>query len=232
ETTLRLLHPFMPFLSEDVWQRLPRGGERGRGSTESIVVAPLPKAGRKGRDEAAEREMTHVTGVVSAIRTARSESRISPALEVEVTVRPSPEAADLLMAATPLIGALAKARVTVAPDAERPPQAAHVVASGIDVYVHLAGVVDLTAERARLGKEIEKARKEIAFLEGKLARADFVEHPPPRARQGRGEPAHVRRPSTARTSRPGAPALPRGCGGHRRCAPDIRRAVRGHTMAE
>jgi valyl-tRNA synthetase len=179
ETTLRLLHPFMPFISEDIWQRLPRGGEADGGSTTaSIVVAPFPKAGRKGRDEAAEREMTHVIGVVSAIRTARSESRISPALEVEVTVRPSTEAADLLMAATPLIGTLAKARVTVSPDAERPPQSAHVVASGIDVYVHLAGVVDLAAERARLGKEIERARKEIAFLEGKLGRADFVQHAP------------------------------------------------------
>jgi len=178
ETTLRLLHPFMPFISEDIWQRLPRAGGGGRGPTESIVVAPFPKAGRKGRDEAAEREMMHVIGVVSAIRTARSESRISPALEVEVTVHPSEEAADLLMSATPLIGALAKARVTVAPDAERPSQSAHVVASGIDVYVHLAGVVDLAAERARLSKEIERARKEIAFLEGKLGRADFVQHAP------------------------------------------------------
>jgi valyl-tRNA synthetase len=178
ETTLRLLHPFMPFISEDIWQRLPRAGEVGAGPTESIVVAPFPKAARKGRDEVAEREMTHVIGVVSAIRTARSESRISPALEVEVTVRPSAEAANLLMAATPLIGALAKARVTVSPEAERPPQSAHVVASGIDVYVHLAGVVDLAAERARLSKEIERARKEIAFLEGKLGRVDFVEHAP------------------------------------------------------
>jgi valyl-tRNA synthetase len=52
------------------------------------------------------------------------------------------------------------------------------VASGIDVYVHLEGVVDLAAERARLGKEIERARKEIAFLEGKLGRSDFVQHAP------------------------------------------------------
>jgi valyl-tRNA synthetase len=53
-----------------------------------------------------------------------------------------------------------------------------VVASGIDVYVHLEGVVDLGAERARLGREIERARKEIAFLEGKLSRPDFVERAP------------------------------------------------------
>ena len=175
EATLRLLHPFMPFLSEDIWQRLPRAKAK---DGDSIVTAPFPKAGRKGRDPEAERGMAPVIEVVSAIRTARSESRISPALELAVTVRPSPEAIPLLTAAPPLIGALARARVTVAPDATRPPQSAHVVASGIDVFVHLAGVVDVAAERGRLGKEIDRARKEIAFLEGKLGRPDFVERAP------------------------------------------------------
>ncbi|HTY76485.1 MAG TPA: valine--tRNA ligase [Candidatus Bathyarchaeia archaeon] len=175
EATLRLLHPFMPFLSEDIWQRLPRAKAK---DGDSIVTAPFPKAGRKGRDPEAERGMAPVIEVVSAIRTARSESRISPAVELAVTVRPSPEAMPLLTAAPPLIGALARARVTVAPDATRPPQSAHVVASGIDVFVHLAGVVDVAAERGRLGKEIDRARKEIAFLEGKLGRPDFVERAP------------------------------------------------------
>src|SRR5215470_13451617 len=175
EAILRLLHPFMPFLSEDIWQRLPRAKAK---EGDSIMIAPFPKAGRKGRDPEAEREMAPVVEVVTAIRTARSESRISPAVELEVTVRPSPEAAAPLTAATPLIGALARARVTVAPEAVRPAQSAHVVASGIDVYVHLAGVVDVGAERGRLAKEIERARKEIAFLEGKLSRPDFVERAP------------------------------------------------------
>jgi valyl-tRNA synthetase len=122
--------------------------------------------------------MAPVIAVVSAIRTVRSESRISPAAELEVTVRPSPATAKTLEAAAPLIGGLARARVRIAPGAERPPLSAHVVESGVDVFVHLQGVVDVSAERARLGKEIDKARKEIAFLEGKLARPDFVERAP------------------------------------------------------
>jgi valyl-tRNA synthetase len=178
ETTLRLLHPFMPFISEEVWQRLPHGKDAAAMGDRSIMVAPFPKAGRKGRDLAAEQAMAPVIGVVSAIRTARSESRVSPAAEVEVTVRPSSETAQALEAARSLIAALARARVTVSAQATRPPQSAHVVASGIDVYVHLEGVVDLGAERARLGREIERARKEIAFLEGKLSRPDFVERAP------------------------------------------------------
>ena len=178
ETTLRLLHPFMPFISEEVWQRLPHGKNAAATGERSIMVAPFPKAGRKGRDLAAEQAMAPVIAVVSAIRTARSESRVSPAAEVEVTVRPSSETAQALEAARSLIAALARARVTVSAQATRPPQSAHVVASGIDVYVHLEGVVDLGAERARLGREIERARKEIAFLEGKLSRPDFVERAP------------------------------------------------------
>ena len=178
ETTLRLLHPFMPFISEEIWQRLPHEGPSGPEAARSIVIAAFPKAGRKGRDAAAEREMAPVIAVVRAIRTVRSESRISPAAELEVTVRPSPATAKALEAAAPLIGGLARARVRIAPGAERPPLSAHVVEPGVDVFVHLQGVVDVTAERTRLGKEIDKARKEIAFLEGKLSRPDFVERAP------------------------------------------------------
>src|SRR5262249_28507808 len=178
DATLRLLHPFMPFISEEIWQRLPLEAPSRPEAPRSIVIAPFPKAGRKGRDPAAEREMAPVIAAVSAIRTVRSESRISPATELEVTVRPSPASAKTLKAAAALIGSLARARVRIVPGAERPPLSAHVVESGVDVFVHLQGVVDVSAERARLGKEIDKARKEIAFLQGKLARPDFVERAP------------------------------------------------------
>jgi valyl-tRNA synthetase len=174
ESTLRLLHPFMPFISEDIWQRLPHDGGALEPGERSIMVAPFPKAGRKARDVEAEEAIEPVIAVVSAVRTARSESRVPPAAEVEVTVHPSPETARILESSRPLIGTLARARVTVSAEATRPPQSAHVVAGGTDVYVHLQGVVDLGAERARLGREIERARKEIAFLEDKLGRPDFA----------------------------------------------------------
>jgi valyl-tRNA synthetase len=178
EATLRLLHPFMPFISEEIWQRLPRERRGKAKSPESIMVAAFPKAERGGRDAAAEREMAPVVAVVSAIRTVRSESRISPAVELTVTVSCAPAKAARLRAAVPLIGALARASVTVDPRALRPAQSAHAVADGMDVFVHLQGVVDVAAERARLQKEIDKARKEAAFLGEKLARPDFVKRAP------------------------------------------------------
>ena len=122
--------------------------------------------------------MQPVIDVVSAIRSIRSESRISPATELTVTVKPGASDAESLSESVALIGALARAAITIDEHAERPPQSAHAMAGPAEVFVHLEGVVDLSAERARLAKEIERADKEIAFLDGKLARADFVERAP------------------------------------------------------
>ncbi|MGH7415452.1 MAG: valine--tRNA ligase, partial [Candidatus Rokuibacteriota bacterium] len=172
ETTLRLLHPFMPFISEELWQRLPHQGE-------SIMLAPFPRAGRKGRDPEAERLMAPVLDFVSAIRTIRSESRISPAVELAVSVKPAgPEVAAALEGSVAVIGSLARAAVTVSRDGARPAGSAVAATPSGDVFVRLEGVVDFDAERQRLRKEIERARKEIAFLEGKLDRPQFVERAP------------------------------------------------------
>ena len=179
ETTLRLLHPFMPFISEELWQRLPHTGDSVPAPARSIMIAPFPKASRKARDPEAERLMAPVLDVVSAIRTIRSESRISPAVELAVTVRPaSPEVATSLVSSAGIIGALARAAITVAADGARPASSAMATTPSGDVLVRLEGVVDFDAERQRLRKEIEKARKEIAFLEGKLGRPEFVERAP------------------------------------------------------
>jgi valyl-tRNA synthetase len=172
ETTLRLLHPFMPFISEELWQRLPHAGE-------SIMIAPFPKATRKGRDPEAERLIAPVLDFVSAIRTVRSESRISPAVELAVTVKPSgPAVAAVLESSRAVIGSLARAAITVSRDGARPAGSAVATTPSGDVFVRLEGVVDFEAERQRLRKEIERARKEIAFLEGKLGRPEFVERAP------------------------------------------------------
>ena len=172
ETTLRLLHPFMPFISEELWQRLPHAGE-------SIMIASFPKASRKGRDPEAERLMAPVLDFVSAIRTVRSESRISPAVELAVTVKPAgPEVAAALEGSAAVIGSLARAVISVSAEGARPAGSAVAATPSGDVFVRLEGVVDFEAERQRLRKEIERARKEIAFLEGKLGRPEFVERAP------------------------------------------------------
>jgi valyl-tRNA synthetase len=170
ETTLRLLHPFMPFITEDLWQRLPHAGE-------SIMIASYPRpTGRP--DLIAEGEMALLMQAITAIRAIRGEMRLSPAQTLAATVKAAPVDEPLLRAHAPMIEALARARVTVDPLATRPPASALGVAGQSEIYVELAGLVDLAAERQRLEKEIRRTAEAIAFTRGKLARPDFSERAP------------------------------------------------------
>jgi valyl-tRNA synthetase len=172
EATLRLLHPFMPFITEEIWQRLPHPGE-------SIMIAPYPRVTRRRIDAAAERDMALVMGLVTALRNIRGEMRVSPGVMLAATVKPPAGArAEFLRSHAPLIQALARATVTIDPAAGRPRSSAFGVVSDIEVYVALEGVVDLAAERQRLEKEIKRAEEAIAFGRAKLARPEFSERAP------------------------------------------------------
>src|SRR5262249_34706746 len=143
EATLRLLHPFMPFITEEIWQRLPGAGE-------SIMIAAYPRVGRGQVDAQAERQMASVMGAVMAVRNIRGEMRTAPGVALSVTVRPGSDTAALFTDSAPLIAALARCEMRVDGDATRPPTSALAVLAGAELYVDLAGVVDLTAERTRL----------------------------------------------------------------------------------
>ncbi len=170
ETTLRLLHPFMPYITEDLWQRLPHAGP-------SIMVAPYPTAVGTG-DAVAEREMALLMQTVTAIRNIRGEMRLSPAQTLTATVKAAPGDEPLLRTAIALVETLARARVTIDPAAARPRASALAVVGQSEVYVELEGLVDLAAERQRLEKEIKRVGDAIAFTRGKLARPDFTERAP------------------------------------------------------
>jgi valyl-tRNA synthetase len=174
ETTLRLLHPFMPFITEELWQRLPGRQERG----ESIMIAAYPKAGRRGAAADAERAMTVVMEAVTAIRNIRGEMRVSPAVTLAAVVKPAPAHEALLREHAPLIQSLAKAALSIDPAAVRARGAALGVVGETEIYVDLSGVVDLDAERQRLAKEIKRANEAIAFARAKLERPDFTERAP------------------------------------------------------
>jgi valyl-tRNA synthetase len=171
DATLRLLHPFMPFISEDLWQRLPHDGE-------SIMIAPYPKARRKPGDAEAERAMGVVFDLITAIRAVRGEMRVPPAATVEVIIRPPGADAPLFEQERRVIETLVRGRLTIDAAATRPPSSALAVIGATEVYVDLAGVVDVAAERQRLEKEIRRAQDAIAGLEAKLARPEFVERAP------------------------------------------------------
>jgi valyl-tRNA synthetase len=171
ESSLRLLHPFMPFITEEIWQRLPHKGD-------SIMLAPYPKVSKKDRNPQAERQMAAVMDLVTAVRNIRGEMRIAPSAALTATLRAGADSGDLFTANSALIDSLARVRLTVDPNATRPRSSAMAVGGGAELYVDLAGIVDLAAERQRIEKEIAKAAERVEFLKSKLSKPDFAERAP------------------------------------------------------
>ncbi|RJX31889.1 MAG: valine--tRNA ligase [Desulfarculus sp.] len=170
---LRLLHPFMPFISEELWQRLP-------GTQGSIMTAPWPSGDASEDDPAAEADLELVMAVISAVRNIRGEMGISPGQEVPLALTPHEEAARQVLAAQAgRIQSLAKTGpLAWAPEGAPPAKAAGAALARVTVFVPLEGLVDFAAEEARLDKELAKLEREIAPSVQKLANQGFLAKAP------------------------------------------------------
>ncbi len=176
EASLRLMHPFMPFITEELWQRLPRP----EGAPVSVALAALPAAGR--RDDRAASEMDAVQAVITAARTIRSERDVAYSVPIELSLRSADEGVRaLLESERPLISFLCNPeRLTIEPSGgPRPKGAALSAAAGVEVLVTLRGIVDAAKEKDRVEREIRKADKDIAALEKKLGAKGFTDRAPP-----------------------------------------------------
>jgi valyl-tRNA synthetase len=180
DRTLRLLHPITPFVTEAVWDALvePADGD-------ALMMAPWPQADSGHIDRTAETEMAAVQAVVEALRSFRADHDLSPAAQMEVTAVADEETTRVLSAG--LDGITRLAGIQQWSFAQKAPQqhpVGKVVAAGAELYVPLAGLIDLAEERARLGRELEHAGAEVARAEGKLANTDFVSKAPAEVVQG------------------------------------------------
>ena len=174
ERTLRLLHPFMPFLTEEIWQKLPHEGA-------SIMKAHWPAGHEGDLNAAAERAMTAVMEVIKTVRNLRAELGTPPGKKSELILRVTDGALREVFAAhEDYFFALASASsVTfLAADASDPENAVTGALAGAAVYLPLAGLIDVPKERARLEKEQVNLEKKIARLSGKLANAGFTSKAP------------------------------------------------------
>ena len=189
ETTLRLLHPIMPFITEEIWQNLPdgvRGQESGvrsqerKNIIESIMVAPFPVADNKRMNAGIEQDMQMVMDLILAIRNIRGEMNIAPSMQITVIVKvENKELGEHLEKSAGYAKTLARIkelRIGVAED--KPKNVATAVIKGAEVYVPLEGILDLTQERDRLQKEIAKISKDIEVFSKKLSNKNFVDKAP------------------------------------------------------
>ena len=170
---MALLHPFMPYLSEEIWQALPHKGI-------SLMLAEWPKQCADKIDLQAEKEMALIMDLIKAVRNIRSEVNIVPSKKVEVIMQATLEDIALMESGKvyfQTLGGLSSLEITLLRD-EKPDKAMTARVGGIELYLPLAGLLDLDKERARLQKELEKAEKEIARVDNKLANQGFVAKAP------------------------------------------------------
>ena len=186
DQALRLLHPIMPFVTEEIYQDLPVAKE-----TDYLINAHWPDADELSRyiDEEAERTITMVTDTVSAVQASRSRYGISPKQTMKVAVKcASAEEAQLIEARkrqhaiTDFIEAQRNLVVSmgnlesllVGVDVEKPAESSVTLASGLEIFVILTGLVDFDAERARLKKELKGLEGDVAKFSKKLSNPGFL----------------------------------------------------------
>ncbi len=179
DACLRLLHPFMPYVTEEVWQRLRPYLPTPQ--PDSIMVAAYPQA-TGYRDEAAEKEMGMVLELIRAIRNARAQYKVEASRHIPVFVLPDAGARAIVEAQTAAIEALARARpITVlGPGSPRPApdSVVTVLVDSVEAYIPLAEMVDVAAERQRLEKELAECRDMASRIQAKLADGNFTSRAP------------------------------------------------------
>ncbi len=168
---LKILHPFMPFITEELWGRLAKRDTH-------LIVSPWPETAAALKDDAAETEMAWVVGLITAIRVARAEINIPAGAKVPLVMIGDDPVADRCFGRH---GEMIKklARLAMIEDSGSAPKGAvQIVHEGTVFAIPLAGVLDVEAEQARLEKETAKVSKEVAGIEGRLANSAFVEKAP------------------------------------------------------
>jgi valyl-tRNA synthetase len=209
DQVLRLLHPFVPFLTERLWEALnaqapTRGIETPLPRSEFLLHAAWPTPHSAWSDASLEGHMTFLQDVIRAIRDIRSRYTIAPQVKIQVRIRATGEAAIRLQAWRDLLMTMAAVEsVEIAPDVQRSPDAATAVVGAVELSI--PGVVDVEKERARLSKQCDQLRGRIDGSRRKLANTNFLSKASPdvvqkerdRLAECEAEMAHVEAALTA-----------------------------------
>jgi valyl-tRNA synthetase len=178
EGTLRLLHPFMPFITEELWQKIPKPeGEK----SPHLMAAAWPQPAKSWDNKSAFGRMKILQEMVTKLRAIRSEMGIPVTQPIDVMVKSSePETIKLIEAQKIILQSLNSRVGNLSVDAKavRPKASAAAIIPGADLYVPLEGLIDFAKERARLEKELLTVKEDSERMAKKLSNQDFVTHAP------------------------------------------------------
>jgi valyl-tRNA synthetase len=174
EASLGLMHPFMPFVTEEIWQQLP-----GARTVESLCIRTYPTVEDGMEDSESEEKMAVIMDAVTGIRSIRGELNVSPSLELAVLIRTHHNTDAVFNENISYITKLARAGdIETGRDIKAPKNAATAIKPSMEIFVPLKGIIDIDAEVSRLSKELKKAEKELLFIKKKLANEDFMNKAP------------------------------------------------------
>jgi valyl-tRNA synthetase len=173
---MRLMHPFIPFITEEIWQKLPKRD----GEAATVTLAAFPAAEPAWADPVAERDVQYIQDIVSTIRTVRSERGVPPSRKITAIIEESDPAAEaMLQHQAAYIRQLAGlASIEFRSDVAPGPETVKRVLEHAHVYIPLAGIMDRAGEIAKLQKELAGVDKEATGLAAKLGNERFVANAP------------------------------------------------------
>ncbi|MFC1808128.1 valine--tRNA ligase, partial [Candidatus Omnitrophota bacterium] len=172
EKSLRMLHPFMPFITEEIWQQL--------GEKEPIAKSKLPHIQRQIINEQAEADMEHIISIIVSIRNIRAEMNIGHKLEIEAVISsPKKEIIDLQDEIAIYASRLANVKsLKIGKAAKRPQRSASSILDFCEIFIPLEGIIDVEIEKARLQKGLKETESMLASLDKKLSNKNFVDRAP------------------------------------------------------
>jgi len=171
--SMELLHPFMPFISEEIWQHLPHQGE-------SIMLASWPDSAGMASYPREDGKMQVIMDVIRAVRNIRAEMNVQPGKKVAMLIMAEGEEQQVVEEGREYIAGLCQAESLeiIDPQSPKPEQAAAAMVKGMEIYLPLKGLIDLDKEIARLEKEVDNLDRELGKLAGKLGNPGFLAKAP------------------------------------------------------
>ena len=186
DTSLRIMHPLMPFVTEAIWDAMPVSwldvdadtGEPDRAEALMVAAWPEPAAFAKYVDEEGEHAFELARAVVGDVRSTRARYRLSPKQELDVTVKAASEGSRAAIAGLAdfirEVGRVGELTIGLEGEVEKPAGSITLVGPDFDAYICVGGLVDLVAEKARIEKELAAGEKELAGVEKTLANEGFI----------------------------------------------------------